>query len=173
MYSQVLSRGDETKKCQYRVIPFIHGNWLDLGPGNCKVAPSCIGIGLGDRAADIHLDLSHPHALGMFASNYFDGVYSSHMLEDVIDTVGVLKQWWRVIKPGGYLILYGPHKDLYPRMGQPGANIQHKRDMDGDDVLSALREAGASYDLIRHDVHNEEDEYSFEIICQKRNCQGK
>jgi hypothetical protein len=26
-----------------------------------------------------------------------------------------LESWWRVLKPGGYLILYVPHRELYER----------------------------------------------------------
>jgi len=45
----------------------------------------------------------------------FDYIYSSHTLEHVIDAGESLKNWWRVLKPGGYLLLYIPHRDLYEK----------------------------------------------------------
>ena len=45
----------------------------------------------------------------------FDYVYSSHTLEHVYDAKTSLKNWYRVLKPDGYLILYIPHRDLYEK----------------------------------------------------------
>ncbi len=33
----------------------------------------------------------------------------------MIDPKVALKNWWRVLKPGGYLIIYLPHRDLYEK----------------------------------------------------------
>jgi ubiquinone/menaquinone biosynthesis C-methylase UbiE len=51
-----------------------------------------------------------------------DFVYSAHLLEHVQDFESALREWWRVIKPGGYLVLYLPHKKFYPNIGVPGSN---------------------------------------------------
>ncbi|MDH5180677.1 MAG: class I SAM-dependent methyltransferase [Gammaproteobacteria bacterium] len=45
----------------------------------------------------------------------FDFVYSSHLLEHLPDADVALSNWWRVLKPGGYLLLYLPHRDLYEK----------------------------------------------------------
>ena len=45
----------------------------------------------------------------------FDFVYSSHLLEHLPDVKLALRNWWRVLKTGGYLILYLPHRDLYEK----------------------------------------------------------
>ena len=47
--------------------------------------------------------------------NEFDFVYSSHLLEHLPDVNLSLRNWWRVLKPGGYLILFLPHRDLYEK----------------------------------------------------------
>lgn len=45
----------------------------------------------------------------------FDFVYSSHLLEHLPDIETALINWDRVLKPGGYLLLYLPHRDLYEK----------------------------------------------------------
>ena len=45
----------------------------------------------------------------------FDFVYSSHLLEHLPDCELAITNWWRVLKPGGYLLLYLPHRDLYEK----------------------------------------------------------
>lgn len=55
------------------------------------------------------------HDLGRFADGRFAVVYSSHLLEHLEDPVGALREWCRVVRPGGSLILYVPHRDLYEK----------------------------------------------------------
>ena len=78
--------------------------------------------------------------LGMFTSNSMDFVFSSHLLEHMEDPTRVLASWWRVIKPEGYLVLYLPHADFYPKVGQPGANPDHKHDFLPNDVIRMMQD---------------------------------
>jgi SAM-dependent methyltransferase len=43
----------------------------------------------------------------------FMTVYSSHILEHLADPVTAIRNWWRILKPGGHLIIVVPHRDLY------------------------------------------------------------
>jgi SAM-dependent methyltransferase len=45
----------------------------------------------------------------------FDTVYASHLLEHLDDPITALGNWWRVLKPGGHLIICVPHRDLYEK----------------------------------------------------------
>ncbi|RPI55036.1 MAG: class I SAM-dependent methyltransferase, partial [Deltaproteobacteria bacterium] len=45
----------------------------------------------------------------------YDYVYSSHLLEHLRDPVTALRNWWNLLKPGGYLLLLVPHRDLYEK----------------------------------------------------------
>jgi SAM-dependent methyltransferase len=49
------------------------------------------------------------------ADHSYDYAYSSHTLEHMSDPAIALKNWWRIVKPGGFLILYVPHRDLYEK----------------------------------------------------------
>ena len=43
--------------------------------------------------------------------NSVDFVISSHVIEHFPDPIKALKEWYRVVKPGGYLYIIAPHKD--------------------------------------------------------------
>ena len=62
-------------------------------------------------------DFEHGDAqylLGIKEATY-DFVYSSHTIEHLPYPAEGLKNWFRVVKPGGYLIIYLPHRDLYEK----------------------------------------------------------
>lgn len=46
-----------------------------------------------------------------FKNECLDYVLSSHVIEHIYDTIGTLKEWWRVLKVGGYLYNVVPHKE--------------------------------------------------------------
>ncbi len=69
-----------------------------------------------------------PHALGIeldypgydglhlpFGDESVDTVHSSHVLEHVTDDIATLREWFRVLRIGGYLITFVPHAFLYER----------------------------------------------------------
>jgi ubiquinone/menaquinone biosynthesis C-methylase UbiE len=43
----------------------------------------------------------------------FRTVYSSHLLEHLNDPVEAIRNWYRILQPGGYLIIDVPHMKLY------------------------------------------------------------
>ncbi len=61
------------------------------------------------------------------ADNSFDFVHSSHCLEHMVDVVVAVRNWIRVLKPGGYLIVTVPDEDLYEQKTWPSRfNPDHK-----------------------------------------------
>jgi len=46
-----------------------------------------------------------------FKDNTLDYVLTSHVIEHFFDPVKALREWHRVIKPGGYIFIIAPHKD--------------------------------------------------------------
>lgn len=59
---------------------------------------------------------------------YYRTVYSSHLLEHLDDPVLALANWYRILAPGGHLIVDVPHRDLYERVfSLPSRwNAEHK-----------------------------------------------
>ena len=61
------------------------------------------------------------------ADNTFDFVHSSHCLEHLHDPQEGLRNWFRVLKPGGYLVVMVPDEDLYEQGVFPSTfNADHK-----------------------------------------------
>jgi len=117
-----------------------------------------------------HIDMDDfPHVISNnivklpYEDNSVDLIYASHVLEyfDREDVIGVLKEWRRVLKPGGKLYLSVPdfrkmadlylndyiplHRflgPLYGRMGNEGEKIYHKTVYDYSSLGDLLRFIG-------------------------------
>lgn len=79
-----------------------------------------LDIGFGGDPISIDADgFDFEHGDAQFLSNVkddnYDFVYSSHTIEHLPDPYTAVQNWFRVLKPGGYLILYMPHRDLYEK----------------------------------------------------------
>jgi len=112
---------------------YFSGEGLDVGYGGDLVVPNCRGW-----------DVEHgdAHDLAGVADECFDFVYSSHLLEHLDDPARALRNWWRVLKAGGYLILYVPERDLFERKRTlPSAvSLDHKHFflLDRDDAPDTI-----------------------------------
>ena len=167
-WSPTLQQGNESSKIKYEIVPYTRGTVLELGSGPWRTYPHFITVDNldewgGNWKPDINRDATN---LSIFASQSCDSVFSSHLLEHIEDTESVLKEWWRVIKPNGYLVLYLPHKDFYPNIGQEGANPDHVHDFSPADIISIMKGVG-NWDLIVSESRNQKDEYSFLQVYKK------
>jgi ADP-heptose:LPS heptosyltransferase/predicted SAM-dependent methyltransferase len=171
-------QGHESAKVRFDVVPYMNGRVLDLGCGPDKVFPTAIGI---DNKIDaklfgiqVHPDIPVDTCQRMpfLADHSADTVFSAHLLEHIVDYKAALAEWWRLVKVGGYLVLYLPHKEFYPNIGQPGANPDHKHDFVPEDIRIAMRDAavnvGRGWDLIVDEDRNGGNEYSFLQVYRKR-----
>ncbi len=166
-------QGSESAKIRWELVRYTVGRGLDLGCGPNKPFAHFIGVdNCADTAMfnipikpDVHVD--DCSKLSLFGSASVDFVFSSHLLEHIADYRSALKEWWRVIKPNGFLILYLPHKDFYPNIGKEGANPDHKHDFLPADIESAMQEIGG-WDLVRNEDRNGGMEYSFFQVYKKR-----
>lgn len=171
MWTLENSKNDEASKIRWELVPFMFGRSLDIGCGAYKVFPHFIGVDSGKAWGRATADvLSEGESLDVFASQSCNCVFSSHLLEHIVDYGKALREWWRVLKPNGYLCLYLPHKLFYPNIGQSGANPDHKHDFLPQDIIDAMEEIGG-WDLIENQDRNETDEYSFFQVYKK--IQGK
>lgn len=171
-------QGNEVGKVRFDVVRYMKGTVFDLGCGPHKIYPTAIGF---DNKIDAKLfgikitpDINVPtcERLPMFADGAADTVFSSHLLEHIEDHEAALLEWWRLVKVGGYLILYLPHRDHYPRIGQPGANPDHKHDFAPEHIVEAMTGVaavcGQGWELLENETRAEKMEYSFLQVYRKR-----
>lgn len=167
-------QGNESAKIKYELIRYTKGKGIDIGCGPWKVMSHVVGVDNipygGEHGNNITSDCL---ALDFFAPGSMDFVFSSHLLEHIWDTQAALKHWWKLLKNGGYLILYLPHKDLYPNMGQPGANPDHKHDFTPQDIIDAMKSAAPHWDLVDNQTRSQDREYSFFQVFRKSDFGGQ
>lgn len=113
---------------KYRIVPYTRGRGLDLACGVAKTWPHFIGV---DNLSEWMGNVNHPELepatkfslrmsvdvkadvfdLSMFAGASMDFVFASYVLHLSRKPKDSLKDWWRVVKPGGHMVLYGPCGD--------------------------------------------------------------
>lgn len=162
----------ESRKIVWEVAPYLKGRGLDIGAGTFKVLPHAISVDNGHHSIfgqQINPDVKIRDAqhLDIFATMSMDFVYSSHLLEHLVDPAAALKEWWRVLKIHGYLVMYLPHEDLYPKCGEPGANPDHKHDLNEAKLFGWLKPLGG-WDVEVCEQRNENEEYSLLMVIKKR-----
>ena len=143
------------------------------------LAPNCQAYDIEDGNAQF---------LEQIDDETYDFVYSSHTLEHMPDPATALVNWWRVVKPCGFLILYIPHRDLYEKKSTLPSNwnLGHRtfflpeRDEPPDTVgiLPLISKTLSDFILVYSkvcseghtisdpDIHSD-GEYSIEIVLQK------
>lgn len=152
----------ETDLCKPRLLKYCQGQGLDLGCGNAKIKPDSIGIDLQNPVADMRRDA---RKLDYYPDSLFDYVYSSHLLEEIQDTEPTLKDWLRVIKPGGFLVLYQIIESRYFPIGSPNCNPSHKHHFTGAGLRAMIEGLGAEF--VHYSDNPETKEWSFELVMKK------
>jgi SAM-dependent methyltransferase len=138
-------------------LKYMSGNGLDIGyKGYLKdkvepILPTALGI-----------DLDYPAYNGIylpFSSNSQDYVYNSHVLEHIENYHLVIRDWFRVIKPKGYLIIVVPHQWLYEKKATLPSrfNADHKRFYTAASLLREIEDSlNPNTFRIRHLRENDE-----------------
>src|SRR5262245_561503 len=150
----------------------MHGRVLDFGCGQHKVYPVAIGV---DNKIDARLfgiqvkpdvAVDTCERMPLFADESADTIFSSHLLEHIADYPSALREWWRILKTGGHLILYLPDEDEYPKVGDAHANPDHKWNVNYERVIQAMQALG-SWDLVEYEKRDKGIEYSLLFIFKK------
>jgi predicted SAM-dependent methyltransferase len=163
----------ETSKARSRLAPYCTGYGVDLGFGGDAISEHAIRVDLprpytyvGSQSVQLGGDARD---LYWFCNGVLDFVYSSHLLEDYEDTEGALREWLRVLKPGGRLIILCPDEQRFREhcrtTGQP-YNPYHKQEhFSLEHVKTVLRRLGQDRFIHENPVV---DIYAWELVCEKR-----
>jgi predicted SAM-dependent methyltransferase len=135
------TEGDAVRK-------FATGKILELGCGATKTVPDAVGVDIipkGEQIpglvktfsmADIVADVSKKLPV---ESESYDTVIARHILEHILDPIPTLKEWGRVIKKGGTLIIAVPDQNV--RNGIP-MNYQHVHGYNPESIKSLMETLG-------------------------------
>jgi SAM-dependent methyltransferase len=94
------------------------GRGIDIGCGPDPVTPD---------ARPFDLQHGDANCVSKYVQEQFDFVYSSHCLEHMHDPRTTILDWWKLVKPGGYLFVVIPDEDLYEQGVFPSRfNTDHK-----------------------------------------------
>lgn len=158
---------------------YCQGQGIDIGWGGDLVAPNCRPWDFEDGDAEL---------MEGVPDGTYDFVYSSHNLEHMYNVDRSVQNWWRILKPGGHLIIFVPHRDLFEkRQRLPSDVADHKHFFlpenddppdtigmrpllerllpDGEIVALEVCSAGNSVERKEVDPYGE---YSIEAIVRKR-----
>lgn len=98
---------------------YLRGRIIDIGCGPDPIVPHAEPF-----------DLEHGDAqeiASLRPNGVYDAVCSSHCLEHMRNVPATLRQWWALVRPGGFLILVVPDEDLYEQGAWPSLfNRDHK-----------------------------------------------
>jgi predicted SAM-dependent methyltransferase len=162
----------ETSKCRTRLAPYCVGFGVDLGFGGDPITPAAIRIDqplpyarVGASPVQLAGDAARLH---WFTDGSLDYVFSSHLLEDFADTEGVLREWLRVLKPLGRLVLFCPDEQRFrthcARTGQPYNPHHVHADFSLHLVRDILDRLGGMRVLHQTPIV---DGYSWELVAEK------
>lgn len=150
---------------------YCQGLGIDIGCGGDPLFPE---IDKWDQSIDPAQEAS---CMKGVPDGKYDFVYSSHCLEHLDSPWMALRNWWRILKPGGYLILLLPHRDLYekklelpssfnpdhrwyflPSLGQPPVTVS---------LINVLNACCYFYDMHYLQTCREDGEFSIECVVRK------
>jgi SAM-dependent methyltransferase len=165
----------ETEKIRPRVQKYLNGVVYDIGCGHDKISPDAVGF----DGRPVFTGGTVQEGLTEFPDNLTataDVVYSSHCLEHMENDHATLTAWAKLLKPGGYLILYLPDGDHYDNH----ANLEHMRDYNYRTFMLFFRRAFCGegknfrgenlprkFELCEDGLDVGDDKYSFYLVAKK------
>jgi hypothetical protein len=163
----------ETSKCRDRLLPYCSGYGVDLGFGGDPICTHAIRVDSPRPYADTG---DHKVQLGGDAANLYwfkdgvlDFVYSSHLLEDFQNTEYVLKEWLRVLKVMGNLVLFCPDEEIYRAHCRSTGQIYNSQHQHADFSLVKVKNMLLNIGNVQI-IHETPliDTYSWELVARKQ-----
>ena len=144
---------------------YLSGSVIDIGAGSDPVVEHAEVFDQPQGDANNILVYRKPES--------YDCVHSSHCLEHMRDPIAALKDWWQLVKPGGYMVTVVPHEDLYEQFNWPSIfNNDHKATFrigkDGSwspvsiDILKES-EGLKNAEVVEHRIYDENYNYGFTV----------
>lgn len=162
---------DEEKLALEELEPHLDGKVLDLGCGGKKVDPRVIGVDIRPKGVlgvgynsiipsggEVACDVVE---LKPFSDKSVDAILAKHLFEHLINPVKALKEWGRVLKDGGRLVIIVPDWRFCEAIScDPSHTAAYT-----PESLSSLIEAVGGFKITR--TQNVEPGYVTMVSCEK------
>ena len=158
---------NETAKASIRrsqdsafVSRFFVGHGIDIGAGDDSLVQQLTRFPKIRSVRSWDMGDGDAQLLSGVQDEQFDFVYSSHCLEHLNNPIEGLKNWLRVLKPGGYLVVSIPDEDLYEHGLWPSVhNLDHHWSFTIAKNPSTLPQSIQIIDLVSH--------FTYAIECER------
>lgn len=169
----------ETEKYRYATVPYLAGVGVDIASQGIAVVPWAISYDLPEKHF-LHYSNGNPPKGPLqlrgfaeelpFETKSLDWVYSSHFLEDVLDWKPIIKEWDRVLKIGGHMVILLPDKSLWKAAldrGQP-PNCEHRHESYPGELTEFFQKYFGHYEIIKDELTKVVPEDYNILFCAKR-----
>lgn len=162
----------ETKKHRHLTVKYCVGNGIDLGAGGDVITPRALSIDLSQPYTSVGTSINQWSGdaanLYWFKDNVLDYVYSSHLIEDFTaeQQTRVFKEWCRVIKPMGHLVILAPEKHRWKAAlgrGQ-GPNYNHKNEPELGEFTRLINEKIGGWSVCEDKFCEPDNELEYGMI---------
>ena len=154
-----------------RVMGYCRGVGADVGCGRRTLGPHCLTVDWQNPDAQIH---ARAESLP-FESESLDFVYAGHVIEHCENPLATVREWLRVVKPLGYVVIICPDRRGTPPRGSTAYDAQHKGDYVAEElveILSVIPDAS----IINRDFEalrlQDGRPWSFKVIMRKHGRSG-
>jgi len=148
-------------------VPILNGRILDIGCGATKVCDDAIGVDTVPKgentpnntvsSADIVASGDNLH---MMEDESVDTIVSRHNVEHYSNVLKTLREWYRVLKPGGNLGISTPDDS---RLTGMRLDPTHKHSFTREALTEMVETVGFEVE----DVGNTANQWGFYMICRK------
>jgi SAM-dependent methyltransferase len=109
------------------ITRYFVGNGIDIGAGDDPVSNYKDFFPGMQQVRNWDLPDGDAQLMAGVADNSFDWLLSSHCLEHMRDPTEAMRNWSRILQPGGHMVLLVPDEDLYEQGVFPSRfNWDHK-----------------------------------------------
>ena len=132
---------------------YCKGNGIDIGSQGSPVNVNSIQVEY-DRsrfAEDVPIHWEGDGTQNLpFKDNVLDYVYSSHLIEDYVDWIPILKEWNRIIKINGHIVIMVPDHDKFRECVSKGQvdNFNHKHESFAGELSQIYSQHFKNFEII-------------------------
>ena len=130
-----------------RLGRYCEGQGLEFGEGDDHIS-SAAQVRTGRRnISGLPVFTHEPHRLPN-AEGSLDYICCVHYIEHYRNTEQIFKHWWSLLRGGGRLVIALPEAGLYPHVGQPDCNPDHRVDFTLAGLLDDFGKYGFEFDVV-------------------------